>query len=73
MYTYTIFINVTTFKFIFKLKQRVAIYYSVMRRVPNIYRSVAKLIAIIIYAKTFNFKVVYSRIGVGNIKECVNL
>ena len=48
-------------------------YYGVRQRVPNIYTSVAKLIAIIIYAKTFNFKVVASRIGVGNIKECVHL
>ena len=45
-------------------------YYSVRKRVPNIYKSLAKLIAVIIYAKTFNFKVVSSRIGDGNIKDC---
>ena len=28
---------------------------------------------LIIYAKTFNFEVVDSRIGIENIKECVNL
>ena len=42
------------------------------REFQNIYSAVAKLIVIIIYAKTFHFKVVASRIGIGNIKESVN-
>ena len=35
----------------------------------HIYRSVVKLIAIISYAKTFNFKIITSRIEVGNIRR----
>ena len=46
--------------------------YSVRQRVPDIYRSVAKLL-IIIDAKAFNFKIMTSRVGVGNYKEFVNV